>query len=118
MMLSTYRNIINGIKKLFSNSDSTSKNVLDLVLSKIKTAENNDLMLLLNVIQDYSSKGYKVVVDNNKINHMVLYATKTHFSKDYDCFDYFVKKMLSHHFKPQDLNRICQAIQDEINQRQ
>ena len=117
-MLSTYRNIINGIKKLFSNSDSTSKNVLDLVLSKIKTAENNDLILLLNAIQDYNSKEYKVVVNDNKINHMVLYATKTHFSQDCDCFDYFVKRMLSHHFKKQDLYRICQAIQDEMNQRQ
>ena len=92
-----------------NNPYPTSKNILDLVLSKIKTAKNDDLMLLSNIIQKYA---------DNKINHADLYTSNIHFSKDCDCFDYFVKKMLNHQFKASTIYTIYQAIHDEINKRQ
>ena len=86
----------------------TSNNILDLVLSKIKTAKNDDLILLLDIIQKYA---------NNQINRVDLYVSNIQFSKDCDCFNYFVQQMLNHHFKPYVINKVFQAIRDELNKR-
>ena len=98
----------NFVENNQSNFYPTSNNILDLVLSKIKTAKNDDLMLLFDIIQKYA---------NNQLNHTDLYTSNVHFSKDCDCFHYFVKKMLNHHFKPYAINTVFKAIHDELNKR-
>lgn len=98
----------NFVENNQSNFYPTSNNILDLVLSKIKTAKNDDLILLLDIIQKYA---------DNQINHVDLYVSNINFSKDYDCFEYFVHKMLNHHFKPYAIDTVFQAIHDELNKR-
>ena len=98
----------NFVENNQSNPYPTSNNILDLVLSKIKTAKNDDLILLLDIIQKYA---------DNKINRIDLYVSNINFSKDYDCFEYFVHKMLNHHFKLYVINKVFQAIHDELNKR-
>ena len=90
------------------NPYPTSNNILDLVLSKIKTAKNDDLMLLLDIIQKYA---------DNQLNHTDLYISNVQFSNDCDCFNYFVKKMLNHQFKPYSIYMVFQAIHDELDRR-
>lgn len=98
----------NFVENNQSNSYPTLNNILDLVLSKIKTAKNDDLILLLDIIQKYA---------DNQINHIDLYVSNIQFSKNCNCFDYFVKKMLNHHFKPYAINTVFKAIHGELNKR-
>ena len=102
------KHFYNFVENDQSNSYPTSKNILDLVLLKIKTAKNDDLILLLDIIQKYA---------DNQINHIDLYVSNIQFSKNCNCFDYFVKKMLNHHFKPYAINTVFKTIHDELNKR-
>ena len=86
----------------------TSNNILDLVLSKIKTANNDDLILLLDIIQKYADK---------QINIIDLYVSNVRFSRNCDCFDYFVKRMLNHQFKLYAINTVFRSINNELNKR-
>ena len=106
--LFTKKHFSNFVENNQSNFYPTSNNILDLVLSKIKTAKNDDLILLLDIIQKYA---------DNQINHVDLYVSNIQFSKDCDCFDYFVNRMLNHHFKSYAINKVFQAIRNELNKR-
>lgn len=98
----------NFVENNQSNFYPTSNNILDLVLSKIKTAKNDELILLLDIIQKYA---------NNQINRIDLYISNINFSKDCDCFNYFVQQMLNHHFTSYTINKVFQTIRNELNKR-